>query len=86
MSLNESMNESLLFRYGSFSSVSKIGLALLGFLNGKNSCVTFSTSQLHFRAPVHPVLAPDWHPFFVSSRNASPHMSCFTIQRMAVRA
>ena len=29
------MNESLLFQYGSFSSVSKIGLTLLGFLNGK---------------------------------------------------
>ena len=29
------MNESLLFQYGSFSSVSKVGLTLLGFLNGK---------------------------------------------------
>ena len=33
--MNEWMNESLLFQYGSFSSVSKIGLALLGFVNGK---------------------------------------------------
>ena len=29
------MNESLLFQYGSFSSVSKVGLTLLGVLNGK---------------------------------------------------